>query len=208
MATKVVDSPRTTSIDRRQAQRLATREKLLAVSVEEFRRVGFAETDVAAIVDRTGMSRGTFYFHFPTKDDVLAELRKREEERIVDEVSPLVASEVSLDTILRAVVQGILDAEHRLGPELVRDICAVQFRPGVVATDSPAAHPVAELVLRAVDVARPTRSAPVKQQLSDLAVIFLIGMFGLLATQDGGSEDRQRLIEQLINFTVKGVVST
>lgn len=57
---------------RRETQRLATREKLLAVSVDEFRRVGFAQTDIATIVERAGVSRGTFYFHYPTKEHRLA----------------------------------------------------------------------------------------------------------------------------------------
>src|SRR5690348_11354053 len=84
--TTLADGPAAVQLDRREVQRLATREKLLAVCVEEFRRVGFAETDVSTIVERAGVSRGTFYFHFPTKDDVLAELRMREELRICDQV--------------------------------------------------------------------------------------------------------------------------
>lgn len=192
-------------VDRREAQRLATREKLLAVSVDEFRRVGFAQTDVASIVEVAGVARGSFYFHFPTKDDVLAELRMREELRIAAEVTPDLTSGEPLGKILGAVVDGILEAEDRLGPDLVRDICAVQFRPAVVEADSPAAHPVAELVLEAFGAARPTRSAAVARQVSDLAVIFLVGMFGLLATHNGPSDDRERLIDNLIALAVKGV---
>lgn len=203
VARDVLEAP----LDRREAQRLATREKLLAVSVSEFRRVGFADADIATIVARAGVSRGSFYFHFPSKDDVLAEVRVREELRIAGEVAPRVTAGASLDTILIAVVEGILAAEKRLGPDLLREICAVQFRPGVVETDSPSAHPVAELVLTAVAEARPTRSAAVAQELSDLAVVFLVGMFGLLATQNGLSEDRERLIECLIALTVKGVTT-
>ena len=205
MVTTLPSAATNTSCDRREAQRLATREKLLAISVDEFRRVGFARTDVATIVERAGVSRGTFYFHFPTKDDVLSELRMREELRIVEEVGPYLEANEPLGSILGAVVDGILDAEGRLGPGLVRDICAVQFRPSIVATDSLDAHPVAELVLRAVVATRPTRSPGVAQRLSDLAIIFLVGMFGLLATQNGPSADRDRLIDRLIALTVKGV---
>src|ERR687883_100082 len=139
--------------DRRTAQRLATREKLLQVSLDEFRRNGFAQADIAAIVERAGVARGTFYFHFPTKDDVITELRLREERRIVSEVGPLVAKRKPLDRTLRAVVATIATAEDRLGVDVVREMCGVQFRPGVVETDTVSDHPVAELVVAAVEQA-------------------------------------------------------
>ncbi|HWC39316.1 MAG TPA: TetR/AcrR family transcriptional regulator [Acidimicrobiales bacterium] len=201
MPTEIAEEPAVTSrADRREAQRLATREKLLEVSVAEFQRTGFGQTDIATIVEQAGVSRGTFYFHFRTKDDVLAELRMREERHIVQEVSPRLARDEPLETVLGAVVGGILHAEDRLGADLVREICAVQFRPSVADSDTVADHPVAELVLRAVaDSSKPMPES------HDLAVIFLVAVFGLLSAHRGPSDDRDRLIDALINLTVKGV---
>lgn len=193
---------------RREAQRLATREKLLEISVLEFRRRGFAHTEIATIVERAGVSRGTFYFHFPTKEDVLEELRMREERRIVRQVAPLAEGGESLETVLRTVVSGILEAEDRLGRELVRDICAVQFRPGVADSDTVANHPVAQFVLSAVARAsKPPRSAQVAQARADVALIFLVGMFGLLSTRSPLLQDRDRLIDALVTLTLKGVTA-
>lgn len=195
--------------DRREAQRLATREKLLEVSVAEFQRSGFARTDVATIAERAGVSRGTFYFHFPTKDDVLAELRMREERRIMEEVSPVAATARSLAAVLRAVVAGVVAAESRLGTDLVREICAVQFRPNVVSSDTPANHPVARLVVDVLSQPPGASRRPLNQQKrADLAVIFLVGMFGLLSTHDGPSKERDRLLDSLVTLTVKGVDTT
>lgn len=171
----------------------------------EFQRSGFPDTDIASIAERAGVARGTFYFHFPAKDDVLTELRMREERRIVHEVAPLLENGSSLADVLRAVVTGVVAAEARLGPDLVREICAVQFRPSVVRTDTPSRHPLAQLVVDAFS--RPpgsTRSAK-PQQRGELAVIFLVGLFGLLATSSGPSEDRNALIDALVTLTVKGV---
>lgn len=207
MATSVVERKSGAARDRREAQRLATREKLLTVSVEEFQRTGFSETDVARIAQRAGVSRGTFYFHFPAKEDVLAEITLREELRIAEEVAPRLRAGEALGEILRAVVAGILNAEGRLGPDLVRDMCALQLGPTVPEADNIAGHPLAELVLRAVVTVRPTRSPTVAQGLSDLAIIFLVGMFGLLATQSGRSGDRNRMIDRLITLTVKGATT-
>lgn len=187
--------------DRRETQRRATREKLLSISVAEFQRNGFAHTDIATIAERAGVSRGTFYFHFPTKDDVLGELRIREEHTIVREVAPLLARSGSLEEVLRAVVAGVLVAESRLGTDLVREICAVQFRPSVVKSDTVADHPVAALV---VDLFSRLPGSGGPQERADLAVVFLVGLFGLLSTQAGPSEERDRLLDSLVTFTLRG----
>ena len=201
-----MDAPTVGVPDRREAQRLATRERLFEISVTEFQSKGFAHADISTIAERAGVSRGTFYFHFPTKDDVLAELRLREERRIVDEVSPRVTVGAPLDAILRAVVAGVLDSEERLGSNLVRDICAVQFRPGVVDSDRPSDHPVAELVMAAVvQASKPPRRRRAAQDSADLAVIFLVAMFALLSTHNGRSDERDRLLDALITLTAKGV---
>jgi len=193
--------------DRREVQRLATREKLLQVSVVEFQRRGFADTDVAVIVERAGVSRGTFYFHFPTKDDVLAELRLREERRIVQKVSRLI-ERAKLETVLRAVVAAVLEAESRLGVDLVREMCAVQFRPVVVDSESLFDHPVGELVVTAIARAQARKPKASLDTAVDLAVIFLVGMFGLLSTQQGPSAQRDRLIDKLVTVIAGGVSTT
>ena len=194
-------------VDRRTAQRLATRERVLEASVAEFRRKGFADTDVAAIVQRAQISRGTFYFHFSTKEDVLAELRLREERRIVSETEGLVSRRAPLGVVLRAVVDGVTVTEDRLGTDLVRAICAVQFRPDVASVDSVAEHPVAEMVVHAVAQASEQTTGRDDFDAGDLAVIFLTALFGLLATQSGPTEARSRVIDALIDLTVKGITT-
>ncbi len=179
---------------------------LLNVCVAEFRRAGFARTDVASIVKQAGVSRGTFYFHFPSKDDVLIELRLREERRIYEQTSAR-GGDVSLEGALRDLVEGILEAEDRLGPDLVREMCAVQFRrPEVVNGETLAEHPVGELVVSAITRHWKDESgARSVRDPGDLTYLFLIGLFGLLSAGDGPSTDRDRLIAALISLTAQGV---
>ncbi len=59
-----------------------TREHLFEESLRLFRERGFAEVKVEDIVRASGVARGTFYFHFPTKEDVLLELLRRGEQRM------------------------------------------------------------------------------------------------------------------------------
>lgn len=50
----------------------ATRAQIVKAADELFYRQGFAHTSFSAIADAVGISRGNFYYHFKTKDDILA----------------------------------------------------------------------------------------------------------------------------------------
>ena len=67
----------------REAQRLQTRARVFDAALAEIGRSGLAGADVAAIAAAAGVVRGTFYFHFPTKEHVLVELERAEEAKIV-----------------------------------------------------------------------------------------------------------------------------
>src|SRR5689334_16472472 len=64
----------------RETRRMQTRERLMGAAVAEFKRSGVAAADVASIVGAAGVAHGTFFFHFPTKEHVLLELERREEQ--------------------------------------------------------------------------------------------------------------------------------
>ena len=70
----------------RDAQRQQTRQRVYAAGLAEFKRTGMAAADVGDIA-AAGVARGTFYFHFPTKEHVLAELERHEEARLVAQLS-------------------------------------------------------------------------------------------------------------------------
>ncbi|MFK0278669.1 TetR/AcrR family transcriptional regulator [Ensifer sp. NPDC090286] len=56
----------------------ATREKIVGVADDLFYRQGFEHTSFADIAERVKISRGNFYHHFKTKDDILdAVIQKR-----------------------------------------------------------------------------------------------------------------------------------
>lgn len=58
--------------NKREIQREETRRRLFAAALDVFRRDGVEAARIDDIVAQVGVSRGTFYFHFPTKEDVLA----------------------------------------------------------------------------------------------------------------------------------------
>ena len=89
----------------REAQRLATRERLFRAAVAEFKQTGVADADVAAIVESAGVAHGTFFFHFPTKEHVVAELGQREEVRMAGELERFLAPPRDLKATLAEVVR-------------------------------------------------------------------------------------------------------
>jgi AcrR family transcriptional regulator len=185
----------TTGRSGRTAQREATRARLFDETVEEFRRRGFAGTEIAAITERVGVTRGAFYVHFAGKDEVLGELLVIEERRIAAAALRVSEQSGTLEAVFIAVVEAVLSAERRLGRRLVRDLCAGQFRPEIVQAHDVSDHPVG-LMLVEVIADRAPAIDPV-----DLATTFLTGLFGLLATDDAPRAARRRRLDLLVRIT-------
>jgi TetR/AcrR family transcriptional repressor of nem operon len=54
------------------AQGQSIREKIVTTADDLFYKRGYINTSFADIADAVGISRGNFYYHFKTKDDILA----------------------------------------------------------------------------------------------------------------------------------------
>lgn len=88
----------------RDRQRAATRQRLYEAALDIFRRDGFRDARVDDISLVAGVSRTAFYFHFPTKEDVLSELMRRTQQPITDAVSAL-PPDASLELVLGTVAE-------------------------------------------------------------------------------------------------------
>ncbi len=82
MATQAV--PRLSKLQQKRSRE--TRAKLISAAVDLWREHGFDETTVAEVCDAAGVSKGTFYFYFPRKEDLLLELAVTTSERTDAEV--------------------------------------------------------------------------------------------------------------------------
>ncbi|MBM7774042.1 AcrR family transcriptional regulator [Actinokineospora baliensis] len=81
-----------------------TRERIVDTADRLFYEQGYAHTSFASIAMAVGISRGNFYHHFKTKDDILAEVIKVRLARTRDMVAGWAADETNpLDRIRRFV---------------------------------------------------------------------------------------------------------
>ena len=124
-----------------------TRERLLGAAVGEFRRVGVAKADIKAIASAAGVAPGTFYFHFPTKEHVLIELERREEDRIATELSRYFTDAPGVPAVLTKVVDAVAGLEGRLGPALFKDFLALHFSTARPPEEIWTNHPVIVVVV-------------------------------------------------------------
>jgi AcrR family transcriptional regulator len=194
----VVDKP-----SAREAKRLQTRERLMGAAIAEFKRSGIVEADVGAIVAAAGVAHGTFFFHFPTKQHVLLELERREEERIAKQLDRYVESKRSLSSILKEAVRLVLGLERRLGAVLFKDFLALHFsqtRP----TDESKEHPVIVRVAQEIERAQQRGLVAADVNPMNSAVFFLLGLYALLTTTHDWP-NQGAMLDDYVARTLRGI---
>ena len=115
---------------------------------------------MTAIANAAGVVRGTFYFHFPTKEHVLVELERREETKIVAELRDAQAEPGDLVSVLLLLVRHVLAAERRLGSVVFRDMLGLHFSSTRPVEDEVAQHPLAEFLSGAITEAQHAGRVP------------------------------------------------
>jgi AcrR family transcriptional regulator len=189
----------------REAKRLRTRASLFDAALAEIARSGLADADVSAIASAAGVVRGTFYFHFPTKEHVLVELERNEEIKIVAELDEVLADTGDLVSVLATLVHHVLAAERRLGPVVFRDMLALHFSSTRPIEDELTQHPLADFLIDAIAAAQRAGRVVADADAAELAMFFLTGLFALLATgvQDSAASDA--LLSRYITTIVQGM---
>jgi AcrR family transcriptional regulator len=161
----------------RDRQREETRRRVYESALEVFRRDGVEKARIDEIARAAGVSRGTFYFHFRTKDDVLLALVHESETRLCDQIEALPA-DAPITEVLDTIAEHIA-AQWSGEPQLLRDIGVVSFRNIARSMDEEReAHPARVALVPRV------QSAIDRSEMSDLlpaeitADFFLVNLFG------------------------------
>jgi TetR/AcrR family transcriptional repressor of uid operon len=216
----------------RDAQRRQTRQRVYAAALVEFKRTGMAAADVGDIAAAAGVARGTFYFHFPTKEHVLAELERHEEARLVGQLSkflaeletrcgppPGAAAEDSaarpaapsfLPSALSEVVRLLTAMERRVGKTLFREMLGLHFssrRPEVLpGSDRWTEYPVMTVVVEVVERARERGEVHPDASALPTAQLFMMGLYAMLIASHGYPKAaRDEILDNFMATVLRGI---
>ena len=94
-----------------------TRERILEVALELFARQGYEGTSIRDIAERMGMTKAAVYYHFPAKEELLADVLTPTMNRVasvLEEHGP-----VSDEHDRRTLVTALVDVVAEVGPQVV-----------------------------------------------------------------------------------------
>jgi AcrR family transcriptional regulator len=101
-----------------------TRARLVEAGLAEFREHGFERASIARIAKAAGVSRPTFYFHFPKKEDLLRELLHG----IEDDVAERVTRTEGLREAVDLLIESVLEVQAQIGAEVLGEMLRAQTR--------------------------------------------------------------------------------
>jgi AcrR family transcriptional regulator len=127
-------------VSTREQQREETRRRLYASAMAIFRRDGVVAARTEDIAKAAGVSRGSFYFHFPTKEHVLLE-RMAETEREICAAIDQLDQDVAFTEVL-ARINAELTRIWQHDPQLLPELAGAALRFTATAMDDQQATPL------------------------------------------------------------------
>lgn len=192
--------------DSRSRRRRETRERLFEMALREFREVGVAAAQVDRIARAAGVARGTFYFHFATKDEVLVELARRINARAARRVAAM--GDVGLDVreLFRRVNDAIMDEHSRVGEaNLLADMLSLYIRRPHDLSDPGANVPtLSDELARHLDGLVQKRAIASDLAPDQVALVFMSSLFGVY-TRVAEGEPLRTACAALIELFVRGL---
>lgn len=85
-----------------------TQKRLLKAALDLFGEKGFQVTSVQQVAQRAGVTKGAFYHHFESKDDLLRQIHHEYASRLLEAVREIAATDGSPLEQLRAVIRGVV----------------------------------------------------------------------------------------------------
>jgi len=117
--------------NKRNVQKELTRKKLIEVAIKLFGDNGILNTKTIDISKEAGVSHGTVFSHFKTQEELLDTVIEEVGDRIVSKLQELIDVNSSLEEILKAHINGLMEfekfytrliIERRLLPESASNI--------------------------------------------------------------------------------------
>lgn len=165
----------------RDKQREQTRARVYQAAIDVFRRDGVQQARIDDITSEAGVSRGSFYFHFPDgKDDVLLQMLQESQSNICSEIEAL-KDEAPLGDVLGTIAENMAK-QWQSDPSLLAELGAVAVRASAGGIGQ--SQQLQELHPLSVALAQRFEFSVSSGELSDLiptellAQMYLINLFG------------------------------
>lgn len=180
----------------RERQRRETRARLYDAALAAFARVGFSRASVADIARRAGVSRPSFYAHFPTKEHVLRELQWHKEREVCERLTGC----ATLTDVLVALPDVLVDAiDGAPGPGVARDMIRIHTASDPDPELDAMPYPLVELLVERFREGAQSGELRAGMSPEAAAYLCLTGIFGyLVATQP--SDDRRAGLRMLVSL--------
>lgn len=130
----------------REDQKRLTRLRLYQAALSTFRRDGVEATRIDDIAKVAGVSRGTFYFHFPTKEHVLLERMRETEAQICAAIEALPEG-ASIDEVIACLLDQLAEIWEN-DPRFLPDVAAAALRHTATTMHDRASTPLRALLAR------------------------------------------------------------
>jgi AcrR family transcriptional regulator len=101
----------------------------MALWTERGFETGIEDTTIDEIVQAAGVTKGTFYFHFAHKEEILLELGYQTATALADEARRCIAAERSVDDSLQRIVATLTRSVKKTSPAAVGRAMAEFHRP-------------------------------------------------------------------------------
>jgi AcrR family transcriptional regulator len=139
------------------------------------------------VAKRAGVGAGTLYRHFPTREDLILAVYRRDIQRLTSSVDELLATQSPLDAFVAwfETLAAYIRVKHGLGEALHN--AAVQN-----AIDETYA-PVVAAVARLLDAG--VAAGSVRPDLEPADILLLMGFLWRVSPDDGGREQGRRVME-------------
>ena len=108
-------------MNKRQAQKQITREKIITAAKQIFIEKGIINTATAQIAELAGIAHGTLFLHFPNKDSLVIELLDVELIKFSDNIKQLILETSDIDKILDQYLN-LIQAEEGFFSSLAREM--------------------------------------------------------------------------------------
>jgi AcrR family transcriptional regulator len=190
--------------DRTRARLAAARERIVDGALDQLAEGGYASASVAAVARRAGVATGTVYRHFPSKQDLFAEVFRRASQREVDALRSAATRGESAATRLAAWVEAFV---RRALAEPVRAyaLIAEPVDPAIEAERLTFRRAYADLFAAALrDAVDSGELPPLDADVTAAAIVGALAeaLVGPLQRRDAGAD---ALVDSLQTFVLRSV---